>query len=345
MSLSLQLRNDVWQVVGTVKTPSGDSFRVRKSTGFPKHQKQFANEVLAKTLRDAVAGRLGKSEGPRNRVADAVTMFVGRPNPPGATDRGVLERFSRQFGHVELTALSQADVMFYVQGRGNKAGTVKREINSINAMLSYAKDMGMEVPMFTLKKPSVDDARTRWVTEEERDRIIAMADDAARPLVVFLFFTGARLGEAMGLKWEDVHDGRVFLRTRKGKAKTTRTRTIPLRPEVVAVMGKRGSGFVFTQGNGDSWRRETFYDYFYPACEAAGVSDFRPHDCRHTFASHLVQRGASLRAVADLLGHTSLAMVMRYAHLAPTHLESTVALLGCSGTNLTHEDVKGSGAA
>ena len=336
MSLELKLRNDVWQVVGTVKTPDGDSLRVRKSTGFPKHQKQFANEVLSRTLRDAMAGRLASAGVPRNRVADAIAMFIGRPTPPGATDRGVLERFSREFGHVELTRLNQADVMFWVQSRGNKAGTVKREINSINAMLSHAKDMGMEVPMFTLKKPSVDDARTRWVSEEERDRIISMADTNVRPLIVFLFYTGARLGEAMGLTWDDVHEGRVFLRTRKGKMKTTRTRTIPLVAEVIAAMGERTGGHVFTKPDGGAWTRDRFYDYFHPACEAAGVSDFRPHDCRHTFASHLVQKGASLRAVADLLGHTSLAMVMRYSHLAPTHLESTVALLGVSGTNLTH---------
>jgi integrase len=63
------------------------------------------------------------------------------------------------------------------------------------------------------------------------------------------------------------------------------------------------------------------------AVKAAGLEDFRFHDLRHTFASWAVQRGATLPELRDLLGHSSLAMVMRYAHLSPEHLRSAVARL------------------
>jgi hypothetical protein len=66
---------------------------------------------------------------------------------------------------------------------------------------------------------------------------------------------------------------------------------------------------------------------FHAALELAGIENFIWHDLRHTFASWLMMRGASLRSVAELLGHTSMKMTMRYAHLSPAFLSAEVSLL------------------
>lgn len=332
MSLRLSLRNDVWQVVGTVVTPSGDRLRVRKSTGYERGMKPYAQEAMGRILRDALDGKLDKGASSSVTVGQAIDMYVRRPNPPGDTDVGILHRFGNVYAKTRLSSLSVADVMVWVNGRGNKASTVKREINSISAMLSHAKDMGLVVPDLVLKKPKVDDARVRWLDEGERDALIGACEPEIKGLVTFLFFTGARLGEAFALDWQNVVGGKATLGTRKGSSGKTRFRAVPLVDTVADAMGARGKGLVFTQASGQAWHRDNFYDYFYRATGRVGIEDFRPHDCRHTFASLLVQRGASLRAVADLLGHSSLSMVMRYAHLAPSHLEDTISLLGVSGT-------------
>jgi Phage integrase family len=78
---------------------------------------------------------------------------------------------------------------------------------------------------------------------------------------------------------------------------------------------------------GDPIGKVTVYDAFKKVCSAAGITDFRFHDLRHTFASHLVMAGVDLVTVKDLLGHKTIAMTNRYTHLAPEHKAQAVAKL------------------
>lgn len=334
MALQLRERNNTWHVVGTVTTPDGEKVRVRKATGFPLHQKRFASEAMSRVLHDVMAGKYSTKDGTVT-VADAANLFVTRPNPPGETDKVIMKLLTRNLGSLAYADLTVATVMRYVTSRGNKASTVAREINSIKAMLAHTKAMGVPTPTLELVRPSVDDSRLRWLTEVERDELIAACDTDIRGLVTFLFYTGCRVGEAMALDWRDVREGVASFTTFKGKAKKRRVRGVPLTAEAMDAIGEAGRGFVFKTPEGKQWDYDSFYNRFRHAIDAVGLEDFRPHDARHTFASHLVQKGASLRAVADLLGHTSLAMVMRYSHLAPSHLADTVKLLGCRDTSVT----------
>ena len=72
--------------------------------------------------------------------------------------------------------------------------------------------------------------------------------------------------------------------------------------------------------------------WFDDAVSEAQIKNFRWHDLRHTFASRLRMKGAPLQDIADLLGHKSLTMTRRYAHLGPNKLHAVVSLLGASAT-------------
>jgi integrase-like protein len=86
--------------------------------------------------------------------------------------------------------------------------------------------------------------------------------------------------------------------------------------------------------------RAMFKNAFHTALEIAEGQDFTWHDLRHTFASSLIMKGASLRSVAELLGHRGLRIVMRYAHLSPAYLSAEVRLLdGATPTPASSPDV------
>jgi integrase len=282
-------------------------------------------------LQDMLQGK--PSEQPDLTVKNVIDFYIKKPGSIGNTDRITLNRFIRTFGNRPIGDLKVAEIIEDAQGRGNKVNTVAREINSLNAAFTYARQNGMDVPeQLRLKRPSVDDTRTRWLDSSERDRLIENCDPKIRRIVTFLFFTGTRLGEAFDLTWRDVTEDSVLVTTRKGKNKSRRTRKIPLHPRALNAVGTMPmdaglDDFVFPNSNQGKWLRQHFYPHWHRACREAGIRDFRPHDCRHTFASLLVQEGIGLRQVADLLGHAQLTMVMRYSHLGPSHLKDAVTHL------------------
>lgn len=140
--------------------------------------------------------------------------------------------------------------------------------------------------------------------------------------------TGMRLGELRGLRWGDVDflNSRIHLRqslTRKqfGPPKSGKSREIPLSPETLKALKSqrhlRGD-LVFCRDDGQPQSRDQWNEVLWRSCRLAGVRKIGWHVLRHTFASHLAIRGVSLRAIQKLLGHSTIQMTERYAHLCPS---------------------------
>jgi site-specific recombinase XerD len=91
------------------------------------------------------------------------------------------------------------------------------------------------------------------------------------------------------------------------------------------------SPYVFCNNDGKPY--ESIKTAFHTAIKRAGISDFRFHDLRHTFASHLVMLGIDLKTVQELLGHKSFEMTLRYSHLSPAHKNKAVELLDINLTD------------
>ena len=125
----------------------------------------------------------------------------------------------------------------------------------------------------------------------------------------------------------DYDDRTINLGTLKG-GRGMRHRIVPLHDRVWEhIEGTEDQQRVFPAPSGREWSTVSFGQRWWPVVVGLGMTDFKPHDTRHTFASELVRQGVSLRVIADMLGHSSLAMVMRYSHVATEDSRAAVLRL------------------
>jgi integrase len=176
-----------------------------------------------------------------------------------------------------------------------------------------------------------------FLTFDEGPRLVEGSDGIWRTMILVALRTGLRHGELLALRWQDVDlvAGRLMVRQAVcGKKidtpKNGRSREVPLSDEAIRALKAhrhlRGE-FVFCDPAGKFFTRDACKWPLWAACKRAGLRLIGWHTLRHTFASHLVMRGAPLKAVQELLGHSDITMTMRYAHLSADARRDAVQLL------------------
>jgi integrase len=327
----------------------------RKAWGFVgiengKQFRQFKSEWTKELAQEALAQFLLKIEHPK-AATSGITFAVAVERYLATKARKLsLTEDARILGHLReyfgkdtpLADITAARVADY---KGSRLSTVRKvgeeerplagaTVNRALALLRHLLHLAHEewevidrVPRIRLEREA--EGRRRWLTAEEATRLLDVCRDSRNAdqldLVELALFTGMRRGELLGLTWERVDRARGVILLDSTSTKSKRRREVPLNGRADAVLARRGSkatGPVFSSRRWDHYR--TAWDL---AVGRAKLDDFRFHDLRHTFASWAVQAGASLQEVKDLLGHASLAMTLRYGHLAPEHLRTAVARL------------------
>jgi integrase len=208
------------------------------------------------------------------------------------------------------------------------AAAINRPLALLRHLLRLAHDeWNLLESTPTVRLEDEPEGRLRWLTPEEANRLLAAARESRNvdlaDLIELSLFTGLRQAEALELTWDRVDRSRGVLLLEV--TKSGRRRQIPLNEAADAVLARRGpkeDGLVFRSNNWDRYR--TAWER---AVKRAKLPDLHWHDLRHTFASWAVQRRVSLYELKDLLGHSTLTMVKRYAHLAPEHLRAAAAAL------------------
>jgi integrase len=216
--------------------------------------------------------------------------------------------------------------------------TANRYIATLSAMLTYAtKTLQLldSNPCLHIKKLTEPEGCTRILSDEERVNLVQACKGCTKypemlPIVLLAITTGMRRGEILNLRWADINfkTERIILwNTKNGE-----TRTAPLvGPALVALRARAkirpidNIAHIFpSRVEGNSMNFFHLDHAWRLVKRDAGLTDFRFHDLRHTAASYLAMNGAGLREIGDILGHKTLAMVLRYSHLTDDHKHDTV---------------------
>ena len=180
------------------------------------------------------------------------------------------------------------------------------------------------------------DPSVPWL-KRERGRIIGSQAPYLKDFVVIALNTGMRKGEILSLKWTQIRNGFIYLE----KTKTDDARQVPINRdlgECLKGIRKRQhliSQYIFSDGSGGFIR--DIKTAFKSALIRAGITDFRPHDLRHTFASHYLMRGGSLKGLKEVLGHKDIKMTMRYAHLSKEFAREEIQILNGLTTSVNSD--------
>lgn len=297
-------------------------------------------------------------------IANSYTTWVYASRPRTAAN--TLEKLHRHFRTwypEPLTAITVERIESWKARRlseGRSPSTVLRDLFTLSSVLRRAMKEGelTENPMRRVDRPRIDRrGKIRFLDEaeesrlrmalQERDAIMKATRAAANvrhlkrgeqslppltsfgdhltPAVLLSINTGLRRGELLKLRWSSIDFDRQLLTVEGPNAKSRQTRHVPLNDEAVSLL----RNWREQSGNGASvFSVATNYKKGWKALlKRAGITQFRWHDMRHHFASRLVQRGVPLNTVRDLLGHSTVQMSLRYAHLAPDQRREAVAKL------------------
>jgi integrase len=212
-------------------------------------------------------------------------------------------------------------VVSELRAKGNRNSTINRKMACLSKLLrKHQRNGGIDrLPDFA-KLPEKN-GRIRFLSRDEEAFLFACLD-AQDPdygaLARFLIATGARIGEALSLTWADCEDGHATF----WETKANTPRTVPLTIGAIKVLdGQKGK---FHSGPFVMVRYANFRNAWLRAKRQCGLNkDMQvvPHVLRHTCASRLAQNGVDIKRIQEFLGHRTLAMTLRYAHLAPRHLD------------------------
>jgi integrase len=320
--------------------------------------KQWAADADAGIRRDRYAAHAPAHHTPFKQVVERYRTEV-LPDFDESAQRGRelhLVWWVRRFGDLKLSAVTQDEIekardALAVEGsaRGSRRirrgkeksypsrhtrspATVNRYLSTLSHLFTVAlRDWRLveRHPVKSVRKDSEPRARVRFLTDRERRQLLLACKKSKWPslhfLVLLAISTGARRGELINLKWNDINLSSARPEIYVRKTKNGDPRLLPVvgsTLELARALKRRrahGSPYVFVAANEQNKPYYFFDAHWYRALKEAGLEDFRFHDLRHTCASYLANGGASILEVADVLGHRTLRMTLRYMHLTSSH--------------------------
>lgn len=325
--------------------------RKRKKIG---HSKKLAEQVLSDVqLKIAKGEYLGIFDEKKVLFEEFTKKYLdfSKANKAWSSmrrDQFSIDVLTSFFRGKYLFEMTPETVEKYKAKRLEKVGpaSVNRELACLKHM--YTKAMEWQYvkanPAKGVKLLKEPPGRLRYLSADEIEALVGQCPKHIRPIVIMALNTGMRKSEILNLRWKeiDLTNRRITV----VNSKNNESRVIPMNntlyQELLSLSASSEGEFVFS-----SRRDCPFIDIkkgFAVAMKKAKIKEFRFHDLRHTFGSHLVMQGVDLKTVQQLLGHKEIRMTMRYSHLSPEHVQKAVEKLDKAWTPYGHqEQLKGNG--
>jgi len=246
----------------------------------------------------------------------------------------------RRVDEIDLAQVTADHIRSYLaelMKKGQARATVQRRLSAIKAFFRYRETtIGEPSPARSIRSPKNMRGLPSILQQDEVRRLIELAPGdssvaAARDRAIFetLYSAGLRVSELVGLNWRDIDEelGMVMVRSGKGN----KDRLVPLgEPALDALLTWRrampiaweSDGPVIVNLRGGRLTTRSVQMILQSRIAAAGIAtNVTPHGLRHSFATHMLNNGADLRSIQEMLGHASLATTQRYTHVSVNHLK------------------------
>lgn len=232
----------------------------------------------------------------------------------------------------EITPPAIEDMMAARLAEGVSRCTCNRQRATLSRFFSWAISRGYHRgrnPVKDVKPFHESHGRTRYLSQDEEGRLLLACPPHLRRIVLMALHTGGRRGELLKLRWQDIDLDRGVVTFRRETTKSKRERMVPLTPEALAMLRdlwpRRPTEPVFTY---EEHGLRTVRRSFARACRKAGIVGLHLHDLRHTFAAVFVMNGGDLYRLQRYMGHSTIALTQRYAHLSRDYLLDGVRFIG-----------------
>lgn len=271
------------------------------------------------------------SEGKRHTLKEAIERYF-KEQTVSVVKRGHLLWWQKELGHLYLQDIRPAIIVEKKQKllmEPNHKGIIrgKSTCNRFLATLSHLLntcqkqwEWSPDNPVKKISREKEPRERTRFLSSSERQQFLEACKQSKNPylftFVVLLLSSGCRYNEIRFLKWTDTDlvQGKIIIT----KSKNSDMRSIPIRGLALKLLRELASqslsmGFIFPSQ--DKNKPLELRRALRTAIRRSGVKNFRGHDCRHSYATEMLAQGLSLGEISHLLGHRSVSMTRRYAHL------------------------------
>lgn len=244
-----------------------------------------------------------------------------------------LRRYSHQTGRAYLSVVKRflksgkTPREFLLSQSGKSYSTMRTTKFALKFFYESVLKEELEEALPSLKK----DVRLPVVlSKEEVSRMMKVIVNLKhRLLLMFLYYAGMRLDEARNISWEDIDFDRGVVHVKKAKGR--RDRILFLHPklrEMLEMYGVRNNGPILLSQRGGRYNKRTIQAIVKAAARDAGIKKkVTPHTLRHSFATHLLEGGADIRFIQQLLGHKDLRTTQIYTHVASRDIKKLADLL------------------